>query len=137
MSTVVDGPAAGDIASRVTGGEVVPLASRATWLATGSGGAGQPQRVEALVPRPALAASRPAPVGAVLVSDAACSVVVTSIRPATVTPPTRVSWWTAGARRPGGAESPSSLQRGARSGNTAMVSTPLSTVDYRTVPKKD
>ena len=40
MSTVVDGPAAGDIASRVTGGEVVPLASRATWLATGSGGAG-------------------------------------------------------------------------------------------------
>ncbi|MGB6161502.1 MAG: transposase [Pseudonocardiaceae bacterium] len=28
------------IASRVTGGEIVPLASRATWLATGSGGAG-------------------------------------------------------------------------------------------------
>jgi hypothetical protein len=36
----VDGPAVGDIASRVTGGEVVPLASRATGLATGSGGAG-------------------------------------------------------------------------------------------------
>jgi hypothetical protein len=40
VSTVVDCPAAGDIASLVTGGEVVPLASRATWLATGSGGAG-------------------------------------------------------------------------------------------------
>ena len=40
MSTVVDDPAREDIASPVTGGEVVPLASRATWLATGSGGAG-------------------------------------------------------------------------------------------------
>jgi hypothetical protein len=33
-------PAREAIASRVTDGEVVPLASRATWLATGSGGAG-------------------------------------------------------------------------------------------------
>jgi len=39
VSTVVDGPAARDIASRVTGGEVMPLTSRAMWLATGPGGA--------------------------------------------------------------------------------------------------
>jgi hypothetical protein len=45
VSTVVDGPVAEDIASRVTSGEVVPLVSRAAvsraaWLATGSGGVG-------------------------------------------------------------------------------------------------
>ncbi|MGB6162469.1 MAG: hypothetical protein WCF33_07960 [Pseudonocardiaceae bacterium] len=39
MSAMVDDPATEDIASRVTGGEIVPLASRATWLATGSSGA--------------------------------------------------------------------------------------------------
>ncbi len=186
MSAMVNDPATEDIASRVTGGEIVPLASRATWLATGSSGAdtvttlglqfdtvdvvsaglvgggwrgerggrlgpcwpghghpwwsspewsagscsaGRWRRPDqhrskrycsatqpARWPAPLVVAREPAPAPAThnapIPQEGSSTRNSRSLRardsPATVTPPTRMSWWTAGAQRPGGAESPSS-----------------------------